>query len=244
MNQKDSTYSFGYVYIDSQAGLTFNYEGDFKIDKKGVFNKVDKKSIYVKVRLQPNRIAMAEIPESKFQELGIPKVPEWLQAYKTDENTIERLFKWGFMYNGWGDSEKALTYLEKADSINPSFEGLQTELAYSYNALKKFDKAEVALKKAIEQNPKDCYSLKELAYTYRHLLALEKSIEVYHKTISVCPTHKDWIQETAFNLAGAYYQVRDKRQFEFWNKETRKWSDSENNITQYLDGLQKDLSED
>lgn len=32
---KDSIYNFGFIYVDNQAGLTLNYEGDFKIDKKG-----------------------------------------------------------------------------------------------------------------------------------------------------------------------------------------------------------------
>jgi hypothetical protein len=33
---KDSTYTFGFIYIDSQAGLTFNSEGQFKIEKNGI----------------------------------------------------------------------------------------------------------------------------------------------------------------------------------------------------------------
>lgn len=237
---KDSIYSFGFIYIDSQAGLTFNYEGKFKIDKNGKFNRIKEELISLKHRLEPNRIALAEIPESKYQELNIQKKPDWLRFYKTDENTIERLFKWGFMYNGWGNPEKALLFLEKADKMNSNFKGLQTELAYSYNALEKFDKAEIALKKAIEQNPKDCYSLKELAYTYNHLDNLEKSIETYNKMVSTC-SEKDWIQETAFNMTYAYFKAKDKTKFKYWNLETRKWSNSENKITQYLDRLQAEL---
>ena len=69
---KDSIYSFGFIYIDSQAGLTLNYEGDFKINKTGNFVRIEpkeKRAIgFMKVRLQPNRVAIArfvqDIPSS------------------------------------------------------------------------------------------------------------------------------------------------------------------------------------
>ncbi len=165
---EDSTYTFGFIYIDSQAGLTFNYEADFKIEKDGKFTRIDKieNSTSIKSRLQANRIAIAEIPESKFLELKIEKTPKWLTYYRTDENSLERLYRWGYMYNGWNECEKALTFLEKAEKIDPNFNGLQTELAFSYNALEKFNKAEICLLKAIKSAPDDCYTYKELAYSY------------------------------------------------------------------------------
>ena len=83
---KDSTYTFGFIYIDATAGLTLNYEGNFKIDKTGKFNRIKQDSIrevgFMKVRLEPNRVAIAEIPESKFTELEIEKTPKWLAIYK------------------------------------------------------------------------------------------------------------------------------------------------------------------
>jgi hypothetical protein len=100
---KDGLYMFGFIYIDSSAGLTFNYEGNFKIDKNEKFIKtepLEKRTSRIMSRLQPNQTAIAEIPEEKFKELGIDKEPEWLKIYKTGENTIERLYHWGFMYNG------------------------------------------------------------------------------------------------------------------------------------------------
>ena len=30
---KDSSYTYGFIYIDEEAGLTFNREGNFKFDK-------------------------------------------------------------------------------------------------------------------------------------------------------------------------------------------------------------------
>jgi tetratricopeptide (TPR) repeat protein len=242
---KDSTYNFGFIYIDSQAGLTLNYEGKFKIDKNGKFTRIEsdtKKEIgFMKVRLQPNRIAIAEIPESKFKELNIEKTPSWLNSYKTDDNSVERLYRWGYMYNGWHECEKALTFLEKANKIDSKFKGLQTELAFSYNALGKFDKAEASLNKAIEYNPKDCYTYKELAYTYTKLMKFDKVEETYKLMIKLC-TEQNYIQETAYNLAYSYFEAKDKVEFKKWKIETEKWSKSENQYSKNLVQMESELN--
>lgn len=243
--EKDSTYNFGYIYIDYQAGLTLNYEGKFKIDNNGKFNRIEDKTknevAFMKVRLEPNRTAIAEIPELKFKELNIEKTPRWLKSYKTDENSIDRLYRWGYMYNGWNECEKALTFLEKANNIDPKFKGLQTELAFSYNALEKYDKAEISLKRAILENPKDCYTYKELAYTYTKLVNFEKVAETYMKMTKIC-SEGNFILETAYNLAYEYYKTKDKAKFIKWKTEAEKWSKSENQFTKNLKQMETELN--
>ena len=242
---KDSTYTFGFIYIDSQAGLTLNYEGKFKIDNKGKFNRIEsetKKEIgFMKVRLQPNNTPIAEIPESKFKELSIQKTPNWLTSYKTDENSVGRLYRWGYMYNGWNECEKALTFLEKAEKIDSNFKGLQTELAFSYNALEKFDKAEISLKKAIANNPNDCYTYKELAYTYTKLINFKKVAETYSEMSKIC-TEQSFVQETAHNLAYEYFKIKDKTNFKKWKIEAEKWSKTENQYTKNLSQMETELN--
>jgi tetratricopeptide (TPR) repeat protein len=242
---KDSTYTFGFIYIDSQAGLTLNYEGKFKIDNKGKFNRIEsdtKKEVgFMKVRLQPNKTTIAEIPESKFKELNIEKTPNWLTSYKTDENSVGRLYRWGYMYNSWNECEKALTFLEKAEKIDQNFKGLQTELAFSYNALEKFEKAEISLKKAIAQNPKDCYTYKELAYTYTKLINFKKVAETYSEMSKIC-TEQNFVQETAYNLAYEYFKAKDKANFKKWKIEAEKWSKTENQYTKNLSQMETELN--
>ena len=240
---KDSTYIFGFIYIDAQAGLTFNYEGRIKINNYGEFNRIDKieNTTNIKSRLQPNRVAIAEIPESKFSELKIEKTPKWLANYKTDENSVNRLYKWGFMYNGWNECEKALTYLEKADKIDPSYNGLQTELAFSYNALKKYESAEICLLKAIKNNPNDCYTYKELAYSYNHQGKTDDVIKTYFIMVKTCK-EDNYIQETAYNLAFKYYETKDKVNFKKWKMEAEKWSKTENQFTKYLKLMETELN--
>ena len=35
--EEDSSYAYGFIYIDEEAGLTLNYEGTFKISSTGEF---------------------------------------------------------------------------------------------------------------------------------------------------------------------------------------------------------------
>lgn len=241
---KDSTYTFGFIYIDFNAGLTFNYEGKFKIEKDGTYHKlkseVENEVGFIKSRLYPNRIAIAEIPEAKFKELDIEKTPKWLKAHKTDENSVDRLYRWGYMYNSWNECEKGLTYLMKAAKINPKYKGLQTELGFSYNALSKFDEAAFALNKAIQENPQDCYAYKELAYTYTKLVNFEKVAETYLIMTTKC-TEQNFLQETAHNLAYEYFKTKDTINFIKWKTEAEKWSNSENKYTKNLNYMQAEL---
>ncbi len=107
-------YPFGFIYIDAQAGLTLDYSGTFKIDGNGKYiaEKIGRSGTQ-KVRLQPNSLLLAFIPDQKLKELEVDQIPDWLKIYKGDPESIERLYRWGYMYNGYGEIEKALTYLQK-----------------------------------------------------------------------------------------------------------------------------------
>lgn len=244
--QKDNegAYNFGFIYFDTQAGFTLNYGGKFKIDENGKFNLVPSQKNQtndMKIRLNPNRVAIAEIPEEKLKELAVEKIPNWLSIYKGDENSINRLYRRGFIYNAGNECETALTYLEKAEKIDPNYKGLQTELAFSYNALGKYDQAENCLKKAIVQNPKDCYTYKELAYAYTKQFKMDKAIETYNNMSSLC-AEKNYIGETAYNLAYIYFTNKDRSNFTKWKLETEKWSKPEDQIAKNLVVLETEIN--
>lgn len=213
-------HTFGFIYIDSQAGLTFDYSGSFKIGSDGKF-QLKKKEIEgsVKHRLQPNSTLVAIIPESHFNDLEISKFPEWLKYYKEDENTIKRLYNWGYMYNGWGECQKALEFLEKANKIDANYKGLSVELAFSYNCLKQFDKAINILKIAIKQEPNDAYTNKELIYSQINNNQLDDAIKTYERVLKEVP-NKTFNAENSFNILGAYYRKGDLEKFNNWLKTT------------------------
>jgi tetratricopeptide (TPR) repeat protein len=239
---KNSSYPYGFIYIDAQAGLTLNYEGSFKITQTGVFipKKLDRTN--VKVRLQANKVLVAFVPENKFGELQISGIPEWLKFYKIDNSSVERLYHWGFLYNGWDECAKALTYLKKAQKINPKFKGLEVELAFSYNWLSQFDKAIVVLQNALETNPTDSYINKELIYAQIKSDQLDKVAESCKKAIAVC-TDKSYNGENCYNLLYNYYKKKDKKNFFLWLDETKKWTSGKTNLTNSIKKMQGELSE-
>lgn len=238
---KDSSYAYGFIYIDAQAGLTLNYEGTFKITPTGEFlpKKID--SMNMKVRLNPNNVLVAFIPENKFQELKIPAIPEWLKFYKTDSNSVARLYRWGFMYNGWNECAKALTFLEKAENIDPTFKGLAVELAYSYNCLNRYNDAASILQVALGNNPKDAYTNKELIYAQVKSGQLDKASESCKNAIAVC-TDKTYNGENCYNLLHEYYLKKDKENFNLWLAETKKWNAENDKLIKSIEFMKNELN--
>ena len=241
---KDSTYHFGFIYIDDMAGLTFHSGGQFTIAENGDFNVVpsdiDPNLVTLKSRLEPSRLAIAEIPESKFADLNISKTPDWLHIYKNGADSAAYLFRRGYLYNAWSMPKKALTFLEKARDINADYEGLQTELAFSYNALGFFNKAETALTKALATDANNCYTLKELAFTYTKLSKFDKVKTTYKRMVKACDT-KAFCLETAYNLCYEYYKLKDLKRLKLWKAEAEKWIRTKNQYSVNLDTMLAEL---
>lgn len=239
---KDSSYAYGFIYIDAQAGLTLNYEGNFKISRAGDFIPKKLDSTNMKVRLQPNNVRVAFIPENKFEELQIIAVPEWLKYYKTDTASVERLYRWGYMYNGWNECAKGLTYLERAEKLDPKFKGLEVELAFSYNCLGKFDNAISILQNALGTNPTDAYINKELIYAQIKSGQLDKASESCKRAIAIC-TDKKYNGENCYNLLYSYYLKKDKTNFLKWADETKKWTSKNADLTKSIKIMEKELAD-
>jgi tetratricopeptide (TPR) repeat protein len=238
---KDSSHSYGFIYIDEQAGLTFNYEGTFKITPTGEFVPKKLDSTHMKVRLQPNNVLVAFIPETKFKELQIPAIPEWLKHYKTDTNSVARLYRWGFMYNGWQECEKALTFLEKAKAIDINYKGLAVELAYSYNCLGKYADGILVLQLALKDNPTDAYANKELIYALIQSGQLDKAARSCKNAIAIC-TDKTYNGENSYNLLHAYYQKKDKDNFNLWLAETNKWNAGNDKLLRSIETMKSEIN--
>lgn len=238
---KDSSYNYGFIYIDSQAGLTFDYRGNFKITKNGTYvpNTMDTASF--KIRLEPNDVHVAFIPENKFKELKIQAIPDWLHFYKTDTASVERLYHWGYMYNGWNECAKALTYLEKAKKINPKYQGLEVELAFSYNCLGYYNKAIIELQGALEKDSTDAYVNKELIYAQLKSGQLEKASESCKKAIERCKD-QSYNGESCYNILHEYYQKNDKTNFNLWLPETKKWTSNNSDITESIKIMENELN--
>lgn len=238
---KDNTYPYGFIYIDPEAGLTLNYEGTFSISSKGEFTPTKLDSANMKVRLQPNNVLIAFIPKRKFSELKIDSIPNWLKYYKTNVNSIERLYKWGFMYNGWNECKKALSFLKKAEKINPKHKGLTVELAYSYNCLKQYSLAENILKKHIKKDSSNAYVNKEYIYTLTKNNKIEKAVQQYNSAKKIVK-NKQYDAENCYNILQYFYFQKDKKKFKKWYKELSKLDIKNNMIREYANRMKKDMS--
>lgn len=239
---KDNSFPYGFIYIDPEAGLTLNYQGTFKISSNGKFipTKLDSVNNMI-IRLKPNNILVAFIPKNKFTELKIDSIPTWLKFYKTNKNSIERLYKWGYMYNGWNECKKALTFLKKANQMNPNYKGLAVELAYSYNCLKQYDLAENILKENININPDNAYVNKEYIYTLSKNNKIKKAIQQYKlakKTIK----DKQYDVENCYNILQYFYFQKDQKKFNKWYEELSKLGIKNKMIKIYADRMKKDIN--
>lgn len=238
---KDSSYAYGFIYIDAQAGLTLNYEGTFKILPTGEFVPKKLDSANMKVRLQPNNVLVAFIPNNKFEELKISAIPDWLKYYKTDTNSIERLYRWGYMYNDWEECAKALTYLEKAEKINPKFKGLAVELSFSYNCLQQYDKAELILEEEVKTNPSDAYVIKEYIYTLTKNNRIEKAVNQFETSLKALKDNQ-YNAENCYNILQCYYNQKDKTNFNKWYDILQKQPNENKMITKYADNMKADIN--
>lgn len=234
------TYALGFIYIDSQAGLTLDYAGTFTIDGTGKYiSKSKELEGSMKYRLEANNVQVAFVPESKFAELGIEKTPDWLKYYKKDEGSLNRLYNWGYRYNGWGECKKALEFLEKAYGIDPEYDGVRVEMAYSYNCLKRYKDAITVLEKALKKKPTDDYLNKELIYAEAQSGQVEKAKKSCRNAFKVC---KDtYHAENAFNVLQMYHFNKDVANFDKWLAEANEWFVKDGKFLAYIENMKKDL---
>lgn len=238
---KDSSYGYGFVYLDVQAGLTLDLEGKFTIDKEGKFIPEKIQNASMKYRIEPTRTLVAFVPENKFNELGISAVPDWLHFYKTDGQSPQRLYRLGFTYNAWNECDKALEYLEKLQKTDPAFKGLAVELSFSYNCLGQFDKAVEVLEKAVKSTPDNCYLYKELTYAYQQKKDLNKAITAAESGMAHCED-KTMKAEIAYNMSYSYYTLKDKTSFSKWAQEARKWLTESDQLYKALKQMEAELN--
>jgi tetratricopeptide (TPR) repeat protein len=235
----DSTYLYGFIYLDPQAGFTLNYETNFFISEKGLKSTPRDSTIgFMKVRLTPKTSLVTVLNKKQMTELNLPEVPDWLSVYKEGANEINYLKSIGYHYNHVGACELALIPLEKAYSIEPHYEGLEFELAYAYNALKQFEKAITILDKAIKNNPNNFYFYRELGYSYKNINLIDKAEATYKKGIKISGNDFEK-SEMAVNMAQSYFQLKNKKKFKQWAKLTRKYAEPNSQYVKYIELFEK-----
>ncbi|MFN3195927.1 MAG: tetratricopeptide repeat protein [Chlorobiota bacterium] len=240
----DTSYYYGFIYIDQQAGFTYHMGGSFTIDSENNFipEKSDSTTFMVKVRIDTEWKPIAVIPDDKLKELGLPVVPEWLEVYKTDSESVSYLTNIGYHYNHVGASKLALVPLKEAYKEEPHHEGLEFELSYAYNAIGKFDEARVILEKAIESNPDNFYFYRELGFSLKYLNKVDEAEKIYRKGIELSDNDFEKGQ-MAINMVIAYFELKNREKFDEWAKLTREFADENSRYVRIVKEIEKNWKE-
>jgi len=217
-------YYYGFVYLDNSAGLTFYLDGAFLINSASNYVKMKVKKL--KVRIVPNKVMAAEIPQDRYQELGISPTPDWLKLYKTDDQNVDRLFRLGHTYNKWGDPVKALKYLKQVRSKDKKYPGLDREFYFAYNGRKKELLANFYLGEALadlsEARQTNCELYKSLVFKQTNANELKQAEEMYYYAIKEC-TDETAKADMAYNIAFKYYKILNKDKLNHWRNEVLRW---------------------
>lgn len=138
-----------------------------------------------------------------------------------------------------GRCDKAKSFLEKGYKQEPSYKGIDTELAFSYNCLGEYNKAIKVLKKAIKKSPKSSYTHKELIYAQIKLKDLDKASKSIKKAIK--KTDGKYMGENIYNLIYAYYVSGDKKKILNWLELGKKLNKGNQPILNSINFIEKEL---
>ncbi|HEY5327359.1 MAG TPA: tetratricopeptide repeat protein [Mucilaginibacter sp.] len=214
-NIKTGKFPFGYIYLDTQAGFTFNLEGYFQLDAQGhaFRDSTDYlKNAMFKVRLGPNTSLVAMVTDNMLADFKVNPKPSWLAIYKsgnTDRNSVAMKVTIGKHLNTAGAPKKALEYLESAYTTDPHAAGLEFELSYSYNELGQYDKSIKILKDAVAYAPDNPMFYKELGFAYMHINDMDNAAKTFTDGIIVSKQHHmTELDELAYNLSYVYDKLK------------------------------------
>lgn len=226
----DSDYTYGFVYIDPQAGFTVHYGGVFTIDADGKYhlapNPIPPDKMNLKIRLEQNGIA-ALLPPEALAQLRLPGKPDWLKFYEDAADPITHMVNWGFFYNSIGDSRRALDYLESAYKDRPDAPRVVFELTYAYNATGQPEDAVRVAKSEFTKNPKDELLCREIAFAYLRLKSYREAIGQYQACIALCADSESGMAEKSelgMNLSAAYGALSDTKNRDVWLEKAKSWA--------------------
>ena len=230
----EQSYSLGFIYIDPQAGFTYNYESALQMQGSKV-SKLPRlvNDSNIKVRLDRNTFDVLVLTPEQVKSLGLPAEPEWLATYKVNQDFIEARVGIGSAYNAAGASHHALPILQKAYEENPHYPGLEFELAYAYNATQSFYKAVIVLNRAIENDPSNFWYYRELGFSLKHLNNLPEAEKAYRKGFELS-TERDQRAEMAINMAQSYFNTKDRVKFDEWKKLVEANADPDSMFMAYI----------
>ena len=237
-----SIYAVGFVYIDPQAGFTIRFVSMFQSTNEGFQLIPEEENRVVIHRLGRNTANVAILSDEVIEQLGLPKVPDWLHFFEFRDAGNAYYVQVGSLYNAAGASHRALEYLLRVYEQEPHFAGLEFELAFAYNATRQFDKALNVLNKAIENDPENFWFYRELGFALIHLNQPEEAEKAYLMGMKLTTDYSQKA-EMAFNMTSTFFQMRNRSKFEEWVRLARQYADANSPFHQLINFFEENWEE-
>jgi tetratricopeptide (TPR) repeat protein len=119
-----------------------------------------------------------------------------------NENKFQEYFFEAIKQKGIENYEKAIEYIQKCISINPTEASLYFELGKNHNKLGNYVLAANALNKALELKPGNVWILDELYFVYIQQKDYNSAVNTIKELVKYQPKYKE-------DLANIYVQIKD-----------------------------------
>lgn len=121
------------------------------------------------------------------------------------------------MYNAWGESQKALEFLDRVHAINLKFEALKDELAFLHNCLVNYSQTIGYIMILMKEEPVTAYLIKEPVYTHVNNGNLVEAENIY-ALFDAKDADKKYQAENAYNILYGYNYQNGRVNFYCWLK--------------------------
>ncbi|HEK20810.1 MULTISPECIES: tetratricopeptide repeat protein [unclassified Mucilaginibacter] len=224
--ESPNNFLYGFIYIDRDAGFTFDLKGSFKIENGRYINDTSAfKGQSLKYRIEPNWRNVALIPQRHFKDLNLPAQPAWISNYYSFKDSAAYYGRIGWIYNDLNEPDTALHYLKIAHAIDPDQKGISYEMAYAYNVIGDYPDAAEIMELALVKDPGNLMYYKELGYAYMKQKDYERATEAYLKGFNLFTEEVSEIKgEFAFNIASIYHAQGKEHVYKIWMMKAKKFT--------------------
>jgi tetratricopeptide (TPR) repeat protein len=234
---EESTYDFGYIFLDVHKGFAYKYESKFIAEGKTIRQVENDTTVgFVKFILDENTKKVSVLNKAQVKALNLPERPNWLETYKKGANQPRFLVKTGFYFNSVGASVLALPYLQEAYKEDTDFPGLAYELGYALNAVEDYQSAIEVLKQASDKDPTNWSLYKELGYSYEQLDRIEEAENMYKLGVSLSD-NKDFKVSLSLRMVQHFYNSKNKSKFQEWSNKLLSFSENNPQYQNYINSL-------
>ena len=215
---EDGGVILGFVYVDPNAGFTFEHYGSLDDAGEGlraVQSDLAKEARLIQ-RIDQNFPATC-LGDVQVAELGLPMAPETMKFYKDERPPGEHHAAWAYHYNHIGASDIALDHVAKAIAAGARSTDLTFEHAFALNVLARFNETIELLEPFVPTGSMTADLIAELAYARLMQGDYQRAIELYTQAIGHDPdkpSSRRW--EFARNIAAAYEELGEAKQRDTW----------------------------